>query len=421
VALRLLAGDCRTILPTLPAESVHCVVTSPPYWGLRDYGVEGQIGLEARPEDYLTTMVSVFREVRRVLRPDGTLWLNMGDGYASPPSGHAQRYFNGQGASYERGGAPSARRTEGRTRLVIPAGLKAKDLVGMPWRLALALQTDGWFLRADIIWAKPNPMPESVTDRPTKAHEYVFLLAKGQWSTRVVQFANLPDEFCHLRNHRRLEASDSWLRALSVRLASAIFDAAQIEHDFGLPPLEAEVWQHGASNGDGVAIGGRPEMHRATMLAARFLKAQASAKEFLGELHRLWVALPDADDLLKAWVPAVVADAPGIYRDGKGTIAIKHAGQVCQLDLAHGVATIARPTGCSYYYDADAVREPVRDWTPTPGVLKTRDNCRTRTAAATGRLDGWTSPPRDALNPLGRNLRAGPAVIDHRQQKERVA
>jgi DNA modification methylase len=176
MSVRLLEGDCRAILPTLPADSVHCVVTSPPYWGLRDYGVDGQLGLEATPEEYVANMVAVFREVRRVLRADGTLWLNMGDSYSG-----------GGGYSPD---APSNRagndRNGGRSRLFSsdkrqPAeGLKPKDLVGMPWRLAFALQADGWFLRADIIWAKPNPMPESVTDRPTKAHEYVFLLAKSR-------------------------------------------------------------------------------------------------------------------------------------------------------------------------------------------------------------------------------------------------
>jgi DNA modification methylase len=164
----LLAGDCRTILPTLPAASVQCVVTSPPYWGLRDYGVAGQLGLEATPEAYLAQMVAVFRAVRRVLRDDGTLWCNMGDGYNS-----------NQGAGFDTNGDGGARKAAAASpKLARPAGLKPKDLVGMPWRLAFALQADGWYLRSDIIWAKPNPMPESVTDRPTKAHEYVFLLSK---------------------------------------------------------------------------------------------------------------------------------------------------------------------------------------------------------------------------------------------------
>jgi len=161
------------VLPTLPEASVHCVVTSPPYWGLRDYGVGGQLGLEPTPEEYLARMVEVFREIRRVLRADGTCWVNMGDGYGGSPTS---------------GGAATSTLNESRTAFtdraqVIPnrraPGLKPKDLIGMPWRLAFALQADGWYLRADCIWAKLNPMPESVTDRPTKAHEYVFLLTKS--------------------------------------------------------------------------------------------------------------------------------------------------------------------------------------------------------------------------------------------------
>jgi DNA modification methylase len=163
--LQLLLGDCRALLPTLPAGSVQCCVTSPPYWGLRDYGVAGQLGLEATPEEYIAKMVDVFREVRRVLRDDGTLWLNMGDSYASGSSGERREGTNG-------------RMLLCRAREPVDS-LKSKDLVGMPWRIAFALQADGWYLRSDIIWAKPNPMPESVTDRPTKAHEYIFLLTKA--------------------------------------------------------------------------------------------------------------------------------------------------------------------------------------------------------------------------------------------------
>jgi DNA modification methylase len=170
MSLRLLEGDCRVLVPTLESGSVQCVVTSPPYWGLRDYGVEGQLGLEATPQEYLARMVAVFREVRRVLRVDGTLWLNMGDSYAGGGPHHGELNLGKSGTN--RGSATGVDR---------PAvnGCKPKDLVGMPWRLAFALQADGWFLRSDIVWAKPNPMPESVTDRPTKAHEYVFLLTKS--------------------------------------------------------------------------------------------------------------------------------------------------------------------------------------------------------------------------------------------------
>ena len=137
-------GDCREVLRGLEESSVHCVVTSPPYWGLRDYGADGQLGLEETPAQHVANMVDVFREVRRVLRKDGTLWLNYGDSYAATGS-----------------------------------GLKPKDLCGIPWRVAFALQADGWWLRQDIIWHKPNPMPETVRDRCTKSHEYIFLLAKS--------------------------------------------------------------------------------------------------------------------------------------------------------------------------------------------------------------------------------------------------
>jgi DNA modification methylase len=135
--IRILQGDCRHVLATLPAASVHCCVTSPPYFGLRDYGIAEQIGLEATPEAFVAELVAVFREVRRVLRDDGTLWLNLGDSYAT------------------------------------------KELLGIPWRVSFALQADGWYLRQDIIWSKPNPMPESVQDRCTRAHEYLFLLSKS--------------------------------------------------------------------------------------------------------------------------------------------------------------------------------------------------------------------------------------------------
>ena len=216
-------GDNRVVLDTLPDASVHCVVTSPPYWGLRDYGtatwdggsedcdhlrpvqrrnerpkgafhggtddgdyarepqykdtcrscgavrVDSQLGLEATPEEYVASMVDVFRKVRRVLRDDGTVWLNLGDTFMS--SGGERAYGSSDNGT---GRGPGTRRHD-----VPRSGLKPKDLVGIPWRVAFALQADGWYLRSDIIWAKPNPMPESVTDRPTKSHEYLFLLTKS--------------------------------------------------------------------------------------------------------------------------------------------------------------------------------------------------------------------------------------------------
>ncbi len=172
--LTLIQGDWVEQLKTLPDQSVHCCVTSPPYWGLRDYGVAGQLGLEKSPEEYVAKLVSGFREVRRVLRDDGTLWVNLGDSYAAGGGffANAPSNVNGSKQSTNRGSKHQSR--------TAPDGLKAKDLVGVPWRVAFALQADGWYLRSDIIWHKPNPMPESVTDRPTKSHEYLFLLSKKQ-------------------------------------------------------------------------------------------------------------------------------------------------------------------------------------------------------------------------------------------------
>ncbi|MGB0971804.1 MAG: site-specific DNA-methyltransferase [Mycobacterium sp.] len=164
-------GDVREKLAELPADSVHCCVTSPPYWGLRDYhGHADQIGSEPTYQEFVTTMVDVFREVRRVLRDDGTLWLNLGDSYTS-----GGRTTFRSGASRNKGHDVQ----NGQRRPGQPSDLKPKDLVGIPWRVAIALQADGWWLRADIIWAKPSPMPGSQRDRPTTAHEYIFLLTKS--------------------------------------------------------------------------------------------------------------------------------------------------------------------------------------------------------------------------------------------------
>jgi DNA modification methylase len=176
-------GDALTILREMNDYSIQCCVTSPPYWGLRNYGAAGQLGLEATPELYVAAMVEVFREVRRVLRPDGTLWLNLGDSYALGVGSARGKPYRRHAAvkSCLWAGTRSAKRDIGNNGAVKESpGLKPKDLVGIPWRVAFALQADGWWLRSDIVWSKPNPMPESVTDRPTKAHEYLFLLAKSE-------------------------------------------------------------------------------------------------------------------------------------------------------------------------------------------------------------------------------------------------
>lgn len=156
----------------------QCCVTSPPYWGQRDYGIAGQLGLEATPEEYVEHMVKVFREVRRVLRDDGVLWLNLGDSYYNYRVGNNGGVPGNTFHKRERHGQPDFE-VGCLRRATRQDGLKEKDLVGIPWRVAFALQADGWWLRSDIIWSKPNPMPESVTDRPTRAHEYLFLLTKA--------------------------------------------------------------------------------------------------------------------------------------------------------------------------------------------------------------------------------------------------
>jgi DNA modification methylase len=171
--ITILQGDWVEQLRTLPAGAVNCCVTSPPYWGLRDYRITGQLGLENTPEQYLQKLVWGFRELWRVLRDDGTVWLNLGDSYNA-----AGRKGQGTRIGYKQGTNRASANGFDNNRPSV-ASLKPKDLIGIPWMVAFALRADGWYLRSDIIWAKPNPMPESVTDRPTRAHEYIFLLSKS--------------------------------------------------------------------------------------------------------------------------------------------------------------------------------------------------------------------------------------------------
>jgi DNA modification methylase len=164
---KIICSDALSTLKEIPDECINCCITSPPYWGLRDYKVKEQIGLEKTPEEYVSKLTNIFEEVKRILKKDGTLWLNLGDSYAG----------GGRGCN-----TPKQRSNKGTQDMpdsIVPAGLKTKDLCGIPWRVAFALQEKGWWLRQDIIWSKPDPMPESVTDRCTKSHEYLFLLSKS--------------------------------------------------------------------------------------------------------------------------------------------------------------------------------------------------------------------------------------------------
>lgn len=182
-------GDVKAALASLPSECVQCVVTSPPYWGLRDYGIPAQIGLESTMTGFIQSLTSVFEEVRRILKPDGVLWLNIGDGFTSgnrgwraPDKKNPNRAMN--------------------VRPVNPPGLKDKDLLGIPWRLAFSLQENGWFLRSDVVWNKPNAMPESVKDRPTRSHEYVFMLTKSAHYTYYPDSVKERAEDGSMRNRR---------------------------------------------------------------------------------------------------------------------------------------------------------------------------------------------------------------------------
>ena len=177
--LKILNGDCLDEMQWIVSESVQCCVTSPPYFGLRDYGHDGQIGLEETPEQYVMKLVEVFREVRRILKPDGTLWLNLGDSYARA-GGWDDNHGLSRNAKRGESGRAITNLSPGRRSQKIPEGYKAKDLLGIPWLVAFALRTDGWFLRQEIIWHKPNGAPERITlGRCAKAHEHLFLLSKS--------------------------------------------------------------------------------------------------------------------------------------------------------------------------------------------------------------------------------------------------
>lgn len=207
MSVRIINVDCREALAGLPSGSARCCVTSPPYFGLRDYGTDRQIGLEATPDEYVAALVGVFREVRRVLADDGTLWLNLGDSYA------------GSGKGGNPGDSPHIKQRSNEGSLSVraqkqdcPHGLKPKDLIGIPWMVAFALRADGWYLRGDHVWGKPNGMPESVTDRPTRGHEFVFLLSKSPhyfYDTEAVRTAPKADSTLRLKRSIAADGGES--------------------------------------------------------------------------------------------------------------------------------------------------------------------------------------------------------------------
>jgi site-specific DNA-methyltransferase (cytosine-N4-specific) len=225
----LIEGDVRDALARLPSESVQCVVTSPPYWGLRDYGIPGQIGLESSLPGYIQSLTGVFREVRRVLKSSGLLWLNIGDGYTSG----------------NRGWRAPDKKNPNRAMSVRPnnpPGLKDKDLIGVPWRLAFALQEDGWYLRTDVVWNKPNAMPESVKDRPTRAHEYLFMFAKSESYQYFPDAIAETGESSQKRNKRSVwnvntAPNPAHIAAFPLELVSPCIEASTVSSEFVLDPF----------------------------------------------------------------------------------------------------------------------------------------------------------------------------------------
>ena len=211
-------GDAIEVLKTMPDQCINTCVTSPPYWGLRDYGVDGQLGLEPTPEEYVANLVEVFREVRRVLRDDGTLWLNLGDTYSGSCQTGGVNSISGKGKSQ-----PHVKHKRN-------TNLKPKDLIGIPWMVAFALRADGWYLRSDIIWHKPNALPESVTDRPTKAHEYIFLLTKNLKYYYDAEAIKEPI------------AASTVERAKSKNNASTRKDKGTAQWQSGLTPEQQDKW-----------------------------------------------------------------------------------------------------------------------------------------------------------------------------------
>lgn len=418
MSTRILVGDVRAMLATLPDESVHTVVTSPPYWGLRDYGVVGQIGLEASPLAFVSTMVEVFREVRRVLRADGTCWVNLGDSYA----GSGRGGNTGHGTSTTAGGQPdhsrvarsaqevsAAQRTgsrlpaglhagavdagaTGRAWVPPPNGFKQKDLVGIPWRVAFALQADGWYLRQDIIWAKPNPMPESVRDRCTKAHEYLFLFAKGQWRTKTIQFLDLPKEHIHLGQYIGADRPDFGASEFCISFATAIFDGAQRQHQFTLPPFYSEKWKQVPGCVSGDFTSSLPAKEWAAAQAARFLCGDSTAKEFLGEINRFGCDVADTRHLLIGGTSTEILLPPDIHSDGKGSVAVHYAGKVGKIDFSHQTIVVSVPTACNYYFDQEAIRTPFAEETKALSFDTMEFGLRDKYRAA-----GNVNPPKGQL------------------------
>ena len=284
MTVQILIGDVFDKLRKLPDESVHCVVTSPPYWGLRDYGVSGQMGLEPTLGEHLETMVKVFEEVRRVMRPDATLWLNYGDCYAAS--------VNGRSAADTKAAGGDDRTFRDKPFSTVQGVLKPKDLCMIPNRLAIVLQEAGWWVRSEIIWAKPNPMPESVTDRPTSSHEKIWLLSKSQryyYDAEAVREAQADTE--HTRSRYKYDPS-GWKKAKNN--IDVNWSGDELTKHFGNGSRNLRnVWN--------IATAPYAEAHFATFppaLAERCIKAGTSERGCCAECGAPWVREVDVGELI---------------------------------------------------------------------------------------------------------------------------
>jgi len=321
-------GDAWVLADQLEPDSIDCIVTSPPYWSLRDYGHPGQFGLERTPHEYVTKLVDLFARLRPALKDCGTVWLNLGDSYAGSWGAQSRG-----GSSSPRQGlsavqiAAAPRLEENTGSLTRTPGLKPKDLVGIPWRVAFALQTDGWYLRSDIIWAKPNPMPESVTDRPTKSHEYVFLLAKDR--RYLIDREGMSEPVRSDRSPSRKAKRQGAGRA-DLRPAGRPYDGTKTERNI------RTVW----------TITSKPYRgaHFATMppeLAERCIKAGTSARGVCPYCGRPWVRVVARETSFEGGSGRAGRSAEDVNASGKW----RNGGRVGNANLKLGPTVTAETLG----------------------------------------------------------------------------
>ena len=368
----LLKADARRL--PIKSESVQCVVTSPPYYVLRKYGVPGEIGLEDHPFDYVKSVLQCSEEIHRVLKPDGCLWMVLGDSYAgaggSMPENDddiPERTDLDDTLQYTNRGSHGARSRYRPT----PKGFKRKDLMGLPWRIAFGLQRRGWWLRSDTIFFKTNTTPESVKDRPVRCHEYVFLFSKAKWVTRVVQFSNLKCKPVHFfKDFGAGSAESPWavspssgdfdgVRQIAICFAASILDRTQSQSQFGLFSLDSEVWKKGFETGSRSLVRNVPAELRPAIWASRLIFGKATAKEFLRELSRLEVTLDNRNNLSVLGTSYPLLAPPFVQRNADGSITVHYPGQICEINFSQETVSITKPPARTFYFwDHEAIKEP---------------------------------------------------------------